>query len=83
MLLSVSCAGYGSALLLLLAVRSATGAVIPLPLTPPENVSLPVLDSFVSFSIEFSSFPDFAGESGRSVEEGGIWETRAIDMDSG
>ena len=34
---------------------------IPLPLAPPQNASKPILDSFVSFSIEFSSFPDFAG----------------------
>lgn len=66
MLTSITLAGYGSALLLL-AAKSATGAIIPLSLTPPENVSQPVLDSFVSFSIEFSSFPDFAGESGGSV----------------
>ncbi|KEF59123.1 uncharacterized protein A1O9_03967 [Exophiala aquamarina CBS 119918] len=36
---------------------------IPLSLTPPKNTSQPVLESFVSFSIEFSSFPDFAGNS--------------------
>jgi hypothetical protein len=34
---------------------------IPLALAPPANASKPILDSFVSFSIEFSSFPDFAG----------------------
>lgn len=66
MLTPITLAAYGSALLLL-AARSATGATIPLSLTPPENLSQPVLDSFVSFSIEFSSFPDFAGESGESV----------------
>lgn len=26
-----------------------------------DNASQPILESFVSFSIEFSSFPDFAG----------------------
>ncbi|KAK7887692.1 hypothetical protein LTR67_009594 [Exophiala xenobiotica] len=36
---------------------------IPLALAPPQNASKPILDSFVSFSIEFSSFPDFAGNS--------------------
>ncbi|KAK4938874.1 hypothetical protein LTR10_020781 [Elasticomyces elasticus] len=36
---------------------------IPLSLTPPQNASQPILESFVSFSIEFSSFPDFAGNS--------------------
>lgn len=35
---------------------------IPLSLSPPENASQPLLESFVSFSIEFSSFPDFAGK---------------------
>ena len=29
--------------------------------TLPVNASAPVLDGFVSFSIELSSFPDFAG----------------------
>jgi len=48
--------------------KPATCASIPLSLTPPENTSQPVLDSFVSFSIEFSSFPDFAG---KSVGDGG------------
>lgn len=42
--------------------KSVAGAAIALSLTPPENVSQPVLESFVSFSIEFSSFPDFAGK---------------------
>jgi hypothetical protein len=46
-----------------LLAKIATGAIIPLSLTPPKNASQPVLDSFVSFSIEFSSFPDFAGKS--------------------
>lgn len=50
----------------LLFANSVTGAAIALSLTPPENVSQPVLESFVSFSIEFSSFPDFAGKSKRN-----------------
>jgi hypothetical protein len=29
--------------------------------TPPGNASAPLLEAFVSYSIEFSSFPDFAG----------------------
>ncbi|EHY59101.1 hypothetical protein HRR83_001629 [Exophiala dermatitidis] len=40
----------------------ALGAV-PVSLSPPPNASEPLLESFVSFSIEFASFPDFAGNS--------------------
>lgn len=29
--------------------------------TPPANASAPIPEAFVSYSIEFSSFPDFAG----------------------
>lgn len=29
--------------------------------TPPANASALILGAFVSYSIEFSSFPDFAG----------------------
>ncbi|EXJ80877.1 hypothetical protein A1O3_07164 [Capronia epimyces CBS 606.96] len=47
--------------LLLDAVRAA----VPLSLNPPPNAGPPVLASFVSFSIEFASFPDFAGNSSR------------------
>jgi len=43
-------------------VTAATGS-FPVSLTPPFNASAPILESFVSFSIEFSSFPDFAGNS--------------------
>jgi hypothetical protein len=28
----------------------------------PTNASVPVLEAFMSYSIEFSSFPDFAGK---------------------
>lgn len=42
-------------------VKAATCA-IPLSLTPSKNASKPLLESFVSYSIEFSSFPDFAGK---------------------
>jgi hypothetical protein len=31
--------------------------------TPPANASAPIPEAFVSYSIEFSSFPDFAGMS--------------------
>ena len=47
---------------LLCAVASASGC-IPVSTSPPSNASVPLLESFVSFSIEFSSFPDFAGNS--------------------
>jgi hypothetical protein len=36
---------------------------ITLPTTPPEDVAPPLPHSFVSYSFEFSSFPDFAGMS--------------------
>jgi hypothetical protein len=43
-------------------VASSQAALKPIDLTsPPANLSAPILPSFVSFSIEFSSFPDFAG----------------------
>jgi hypothetical protein len=29
--------------------------------TPPANTSAPLLEGFVSFSIEFAFFPDYAG----------------------
>jgi hypothetical protein len=29
--------------------------------SPPANASAPIPEAFVSYSIEFSSFPDFAG----------------------
>ncbi|KIV90003.1 hypothetical protein PV10_07353 [Exophiala mesophila] len=46
----------------ILLIRAAQCATI-VPLTAPSYASQPLLDSFVSFSIEFSSFPDFAGNS--------------------
>ena len=42
-------------------VQVATCA-ISLSLVPAQNVSKPILEHFVSYSIEFSSFPDFAGK---------------------
>jgi hypothetical protein len=36
-------------------------SVIKVSRTPPENASAPIPEAFVSYSIEFSSFPDFAG----------------------
>lgn len=32
--------------------------------TSPPNASAPIPEAFVSFSVEFSSFPDFAGKHG-------------------
>lgn len=46
----------------ILLIRASQGATL-VPVTPPSHASQPLLDSFVSFSIEFSSFPDFAGNS--------------------
>jgi hypothetical protein len=48
----------------------ATPAIIPLAYSPPQNASKPILESFVSFSIEFSSFPDFAGKQASSFVDG-------------
>ena len=49
-------------LLLLTAFRFAQAlSPIQLSITPPKNASATIRESFVSFSIEFSSFPDFAG----------------------
>jgi hypothetical protein len=39
------------------------GSTIELSSTPPENASNPIPEAFVSYSIEFASFPDFAGIS--------------------
>jgi len=36
-------------------------AAIQVSGTPPANATAPLLEAFVSYSIEFSSFPDFAG----------------------
>jgi hypothetical protein len=62
---SVSCKMYYWLLFL--------GALLPLPIqalhtaaltvSPAQSSSIPVLPSFVSFSIEFAFFPDFAGNS--------------------
>ena len=41
---------------------------ISLSLSPAQNASKPLLESFVSYSIEFSSFPDFAGKLGNMLE---------------
>lgn len=46
-----------------MAAVAATADPIPLSISPPSNASEPIRKSFVSFSIEFSSFPDFAGNS--------------------
>ncbi|TVY36895.1 Beta-glucuronidase, partial [Lachnellula occidentalis] len=39
----------------------AHGSAIELSSAPPEAASGPIPEAFVSYSIEFSSFPDFAG----------------------
>jgi hypothetical protein len=39
----------------------AQGSAIAVSAAPPANASAPPLEAFVSYSIEFSSFPDFAG----------------------
>jgi hypothetical protein len=43
------------------ATASIDTDVITLSKTLPANASVPVLEAFMSYSIEFSSFPDFAG----------------------
>jgi len=43
-------------------VLAALPAVLADYSVPPAPTATPVLDGFVSYSIEFSSFPDFAGE---------------------
>lgn len=50
-------------LLLTASLRLAQTATIPISPSPPANASIPPLTSFVSFSIEFASFPEFAGNS--------------------
>lgn len=45
-----------------LAVSDGSRAPIVLSECPPPNAGPRPLESFVAYSIEFSSFPDFAGE---------------------
>ncbi|KPI35447.1 Beta-glucuronidase [Cyphellophora attinorum] len=53
-----------SAVLLACSLQLARAATpIQLSISPPSNASAPIRKSFVSFSIEFSSFPDFAGNN--------------------
>ena len=40
---------------------SAQASAIEVAASPPANASAAPLEAFVSYSIEFSSFPDFAG----------------------
>src|SRR5947209_16192835 len=47
----------------LFASRIYARKTIAVQVTPSESISKPVLPSFVSFSIEFVFFPDFAGNS--------------------
>lgn len=49
-------------LLLFMSISFVQGqTAVSLSISPPSNASSPIRESFVSFSIEFSSFPDFAG----------------------
>jgi hypothetical protein len=41
--------------------RIVAAGPIALSKSPPINASAPIPEAFVSYSIEFSSFPDFAG----------------------
>jgi hypothetical protein len=45
----------------LFTIVEGQGSAIKVTATPPANVSAPIPEAFVSYSIEFSSFPDFAG----------------------
>ena len=47
----------------LFASRIYARTTVPIHVTPAASISEPVLPSFVSFSIEFVFFPDFAGNS--------------------
>jgi hypothetical protein len=47
----------------LFSIVQGENAAIKVSGTPPANASAPLLEAFVSYSIEFSSFPDFAGKS--------------------
>jgi hypothetical protein len=51
-------AGFGQ----LFGVVQGSGTAIKISGTPPANASAPIPTAFVSYSIEFSSFPDFAGK---------------------
>lgn len=42
---------------------SAQGSAIEVSGTPPANTSAALPEAFVSYSIEFAFFPDFAGTS--------------------
>lgn len=44
-----------------LSVDDPNAAYIPVPKSPGPGASAPIPPAFVSFSIEFSSFPDYAG----------------------
>ena len=50
-------------------VIAQAASPILLSVYPPANASIPPLESFVSFSIEFASFPDFAGRREMTVYE--------------
>jgi hypothetical protein len=42
---------------------TSKGSTIEVSSTPPANASAPLPEGFVSYSIEFAFFPDFAGIS--------------------
>lgn len=43
------------------ALGTGTASVLSVSGTPPPNASAPIPEAFVSYSIEFVYFPDFAG----------------------
>jgi len=45
-----------------LAQLASAATPIPVSSAPPTGASEPIPESFVSYSIEFAFFPDFAGE---------------------
>jgi hypothetical protein len=47
--------------LILTWVGSTRGYTVAVSSSPPPAASDPIPEAFVSYSIEFSSFPDFAG----------------------
>lgn len=40
-----------------------TSTAVVVPSSPPTNAALPILEAFISYSIEFVFLPDFAGTS--------------------
>ena len=50
-----------TSLAVLVWAAAANASVYRLSASAPASVGAPLLDAFVSYSIEFASFPDFAG----------------------